>query len=111
MIQLRPQSVMPVCKQLHPVAHANTAFVVFQQPHLFLEKQKTKVTEVRIPLAEEYSMADVWCVVPGRVMPMTTEIAFSRTQYGHCHRACTMGCTMSCTQLTVITNNTLFEHD
>lgn len=53
---------MSVCKQLHPVAHANTASVVFQQPHL-LEKQKTKVTEVRIPLAEEYSMADVWCVV------------------------------------------------
>lgn len=48
---------------------------------------------------------------PSRVMPITTEIAFSHTQYGHCHRACTMGCTMSCTQLTIITNNTLFEHD
>lgn len=55
---------MPVCKQLHLVAHANTASVVFQKPHLLLGKQKTKVTEVRIPLAEEYSMADVWCVVP-----------------------------------------------
>lgn len=63
-VQVTPQSVMPVCKQLHLVAHANTASVVFQKPHLLLGKQKTKVTEVRIPLAEEYSMADVWCVVP-----------------------------------------------
>lgn len=51
-----------MCKQLLPVARANIASVVFLQPCLPLEKQKTKVTDVRIPLAEEYSMADVWCV-------------------------------------------------
>lgn len=36
-IQLMLQSVTPVHKQLHPVAHTNTGSVVFQQPHLLLE--------------------------------------------------------------------------
>ena len=57
---------MTACACSLLVAQINTASLVLQQTSSLVGKTEDKeVTEMRIPLPEEYSMADAWCVVPG----------------------------------------------
>lgn len=62
MIQRTPQTVMPVCKQLHPVAHANRGSVVFLQPHLLLENRRQRWRKCEFPSQRStvWPMCSVW---------------------------------------------------